>query len=154
MKYALNRFNELNAVLEEIVPSSETGFTTVCVVQPITKSTIEKGVANGGNVMGLDHYLDDGNGILFLIILAINGAEAERSAVPKLEAFVREVEAYAESLGLKREWKYLNYAHGSQDAIATFGDEAINKLRAASAKYDPDGVFQNLRASGFKIPQD
>jgi hypothetical protein len=28
----------------------------------------------------------------------------------------------------------------------------VEKLRAASAKFDPNGVFQKLRGSGFKLP--
>lgn len=154
MKYALEKFNELNARLEDIVPSSETGFSTVYTIQPLTESIIEKSLARGGNAMGMDRHIDDGNGILFLVILAIDGAEAERVAAPEVEAFARDVEEYAESLGVGREWRYLNYAHSSQDAISTFGDDTIGLLQAASEKYDPDDVFQELRVSGFKIPRD
>ena len=154
LKYALEKFNELNSLLEDIVPSSETGFSTVYTIQPLTESIIEKSVAIGGNAMGMDRHINDGNGILFLVILAIEGADAERSAVPLVETFAKDVEAYAGSLGLGRPWKYLNYAHSSQDPIATFGDDTIGLLRAASRKYDPKGVFQRLRVSGFKIPWD
>jgi hypothetical protein len=29
----------------------------------------------------------------------------------------------------------------SQDVISSFGKEAVEKLHAASAKYNPDGIF-------------
>ncbi|CAH0045751.1 unnamed protein product [Clonostachys solani] len=154
MKYALDKVNKLNAELEEITLTLSANFTTVYTVQPVTKSIIEKSIAKGGNVMGLDRYVDDGNGILFLLIVSTDHAEVERLAIPRAEALVRDVEAYAKELDLEREWKYLNYAHGSQDAIATVGEEALGKLQAASAKYDPHRVFQRLRTSGFKIPRD
>ncbi|CAG9992145.1 unnamed protein product [Clonostachys byssicola] len=154
MKYALDKINKFNAELEEITQTLNANFTTVYTVQPVTKSIVEKSIAKGGNVMGLDRYLGDGNGILFLLIVSTDDAEVERLAMPKAQALVRDVEAYAEKLGLGREWKYLNYAHGSQDAIATVGEEALGKLQAASAKYDPSRAFQRLRTSGFKIPQD
>lgn len=154
MTYALEKVNKLNAELEEITQTLSANFTTVYTVQPVTKSIVEKSIAKGGNVMGLDRYLNDGNGILFLLIVSTDDAEVERLAIPKAQALVRDVEAYAEELGLGREWKYLNYAHGSQDALASVGEEALDKLQAASAKYDPNRVFQKLRTSGFKISQD
>ncbi|KAM0335873.1 hypothetical protein ACHAQA_000923 [Verticillium albo-atrum] len=152
MNYAVEKYNLLNAEIEKIAPSSESGFNTLCMFQPITKSIVDKGVANGGNVLGLESYVEDGNGVMFLVTLAINGAEAEALAVPKVAAYLEDVDAYAESLGLKWDWKYLNYAHRTQEVISTFGNEAVKKLQAASAKYDPNGVFQKLRVSGFKIP--
>jgi hypothetical protein len=154
IKYALEKVNELNAELEQITQALGARFATVNTIQPITRSIIEKGIANGGNAMGLDRYVDDGNSILFLLIVSTDSAEVEKLAIPKAEALVKGVEDYAEMLCLRREWKYLNYAHGRQDAVATFGEEAIGILQAASTKYDPDGVFQRLRASGFKIPED
>lgn len=102
--------------------------------------------------MGMDRYIDNDNGILFLVILVIGGAETEHSAALLVEDFSKDVEAYAESFGLGRPWTYLNYAHSSQDAIATFGNKTIELSQDASEKYDPDGVFQQLRVSGFKIP--
>ncbi|KAH7319944.1 FAD binding domain-containing protein [Stachybotrys elegans] len=153
MNYAVEKFEELNAALEEVAPSSETGLNTLCMFQPITKSIAEKGVQNGGNVMGLDAYTEDGNGIMFLLTLALTGTEAhEEAALPLMAAFIDDLDAYSDSLGLKWDWKYLNYAHSSQDVIASFGEEAVAKIKAASAKYDPNGVFQKLRGSGFKIP--
>lgn len=152
MNYAVEKFFKLNSDFEKIAPSSESKLNTLCMFQPITKSIVEKGVANGGNVMGLERHTKDGNGIMFLLTLAINGEEAEKASLPYMKAYIDDLDAYTESLGLKWEWKYLNYAHISQDAISTFGEEAIGKLQAASAKYDPHGVFQKLRSSGFKIP--
>jgi hypothetical protein len=153
MKYALEKVNHLNAELEEITQALGARFATVNTIQPITSSIIEKGIANGGNAMGLDRYVDEGNSILFLLIVSTDSADVEELAIPKAEALVKDVENYAEGLGLRREWKYLNYAHRSQDAIATFGEEAIGMLQTASTRYDPEGVYQKLRASGFKIPQ-
>ncbi|KAH6683613.1 FAD binding domain-containing protein, partial [Plectosphaerella plurivora] len=152
MNYAVEKFDELNAALEKVAPSSESALNTLCMFQPITKSIVEKGVENGGNVMGLEKFVEEGNGIMFLVTLAVNNAEAEKLARPLVAAYLKDIDEYAASLDLAWNWKYLNYAHLSQDAISSFGDEAIKKLQDASAKYDPEGVFQKLRVSGFKIP--
>jgi hypothetical protein len=153
MNYAVEKFTELNAALEKVAPSGETALNTLCMFQPITKSIVEKGVANGGNVMGLEKFVQDGNGIMFLVTLAVNSAEAEERARPLVAAYLKDIDEYAASLDLAWKWNYLNYAHLSQEVISTFGDEAVKKLQDASAKYDPEGVFQKLRVSGFKIPE-
>ncbi|EQB44463.1 FAD binding domain-containing protein [Colletotrichum gloeosporioides Cg-14] len=151
INYAADKHYTLVADLEAAV-GVESGFNTLCMFQPITKSIVEKGVQNGGNIMGLDHYIQRGNGIMFLLTFAINDADKEAIAFPLIKAYIDDVEAHAVSLGVAWEWKYLNYAHKVQDVISTFGEAAVSKLKAASARYDPSGVFQKLRRSGFKIP--
>ncbi|TEA19689.1 Bifunctional solanapyrone synthase [Colletotrichum sidae] len=151
MNFAVEKFYALVEDLK-VALGDESGFTSLCMFQPISKSLVEKGIQNGGNVMGLDEYIKNGNGILFLITLAVNGAENETISVPYVRAFTDDIESHAASLGLAWDWKYLNYAHSSQDVISSFGSAAIERLKAASTKYDPKGVFQKLRHSGFRIP--
>ncbi|KAK1962258.1 FAD binding domain-containing protein [Colletotrichum sublineola] len=151
MNYAVEKYYALNEDVKEAI-GADTGFNTLCMFQPITKSMVEKGVANGGNMLGLEQYIAKGNGVMFLITLAIEGADDETIAFPYVQAFVKDIESYAGSLGLGWDWRYLNYAHKLQDAISSYGNASVEKLRAASAKYDPTDVFQNLRQSGFKIP--
>ncbi|KAF7554388.1 hypothetical protein G7046_g6841 [Stylonectria norvegica] len=152
LNYAVKQFNSLNEKLEKLMPGKKSGLNTLCMFQPITKSIAEKGVKNGGNVMGLDKYTEDGNGIMLLLTLAVNGAHNEAIATPILEAYIKDVEKKAQELDSWWPWKFVNYAHLNQNPLSTVGDEALAKLRAASRKYDPKGVFQTLRESGFKIP--
>ena len=151
MNYAVQKFYELNAEFETLL-TPESGFNTLCMFQPISESIVQKGVQKGGNVMGLDQYIKSSNGIMFLATLAVNGAEKEALGYPKIKAYTEDIEAYAASLNVDWDWKYLNYAAKTQDAISTYGAVALAKLKAASKKYDPKGVFQKLRLSGFKIP--
>jgi hypothetical protein len=153
MNYAVEKFPALNAEFEKISPSAETGLNTLCMFQPLTKSITDKGIENGGNVMGLDALIEEhGNGIMMLITLAFSNVEAEELAVPLIEAYMKDVDDYAASLEVGWAWRYLNYAHPTQNVIASFGEAALSKLKAASEKYDPTGVFQKLRVSGFKLP--
>ncbi|KAL8742605.1 MAG: hypothetical protein Q9184_008226 [Pyrenodesmia sp. 2 TL-2023] len=48
---------------------------------------------------------------------------------------------------------YLNYADISQPVLQSWGESNVDKLRAASKKYDRKGVFQTLVPGGFKIPK-
>ncbi|KAJ3467374.1 hypothetical protein FSOLCH5_004157 [Fusarium solani] len=152
LSYAVEKFNKLNEDLEALMPSADSGLNTLCMFQPITKSIAEKGVANGGNVMGLDKYTEDGNGIMFLLTWAAHGEDNEKAAFPLLKAYIDDLEAKAKELDAWWPWKFINYAHLTQDPLSTVGAEALAKLQAASKKYDPQGVFQKLRTSGFKIP--
>lgn len=58
----------------------------------------------------------------------------------------------AAKLGTKHPLIYANYANALQNPYQTFQGGAVAKLKAAAAKYDPQGVFQNLVPGGFKIP--
>ena len=152
MNYAVDKFYALNEDFEGLLGNSS-GFNTLCMFQPITKSIVEKGAQKGGNMFGLERWVADGNGILFLATLAFNGAQFEDVALPVMRAYTEDVEAFARSRDALWGWKFPNYAHKSQDPLSTFGDANVAKLRAASAKYDPQGVFQKLRTTGFHIPQ-
>lgn len=113
---------------------------------------ITHGNNRGGNAIGLDEISQGKNGSIFLASLALNGKENAALAVPIVERFVAEIDAYADSLGLNWGWRFLNYAYGNQNPIATYGPTGQEKIRNASAKYDPTQVFQKLRKTGHKIP--
>ncbi|KAK4152537.1 FAD binding domain-containing protein [Chaetomidium leptoderma] len=151
MKHAAELHKVAVQKLEKALPPNTT-FTTMCSFQPLNKVIADHGVKNGGNVMGLDYWTQSGNGILFLAELRVNGANNEARAYPIIREWAAGVEGYAKKLGVSWGWKYLNYAAREQDPLSTIGPDALRKLRDASAKYDPHGVFQTLRMSGFKIP--
>lgn len=151
MKYAVAAHDyavgQLNATM-----TPDSGFNTLCMFQPLNNIIARHGVEKGGNVMGLDYWMNGGDGIMFLATLAVNGAENEANAAPIMKNWTDSVAAYADELGVGWGWHYLNYASLDQDPLASVGPENIASLQAASAKYDPRGVFQRLRTSGFKIP--
>ncbi|KAJ6785623.1 hypothetical protein PWT90_00496 [Aphanocladium album] len=154
IKYAVDRYSQLNSDLKRIVPSPSSHLNTNLFLQPISKSMVDKGIQNGRNVIGLDRFTADGtNGILLLVTASVKDSESEKLVIPRLSRFLDDVDGYAASLKLRWNWRYLNYARGVQNAIASYGDENISAIRAAAAKYDPRKVFQRLRGSGFKIPK-
>jgi hypothetical protein len=130
---------------------TETGMFSSCQAQPMTSAMVSQ--AKGNNVLGLEERVADGPGFMFLMYFGVESAEHEATAFPFIEKFFQEVDEYATSLDANWNWSYLNYAHYVQDPIKGYGAANIEKLKSASKKYDPDGVFQKLRSSGFKIPQ-
>lgn len=127
-------------------------FFTRSQYQPLTSAMANNG-DGGDNVMGLKPHTDRESGFLYLIYIAVANAEDEQKVIPLAKKYIADLNAYATSLGSNWDWLYLPYANGLQDAIATFGDEAIGRLRKVSRKYDPRGVFQKLKSAGFKIPR-
>lgn len=64
---------------------------------------------------------------------------------------VDRIRAYAVSIGADNPYLYLDYADITQDPLASYGPENVEKMKAAAKKYDPEGVFQKLVPGGFKI---
>lgn len=88
-----------------------------------------------------------------LLVAAVEGSSPGfyDIAFPIYKAAIDELEDFAKSVGGNVEFRYLNYCDGSQDPLATYGAANIRKMKEASAKYDPTGVFQNRVPGGFKI---
>jgi hypothetical protein len=59
--------------------------------------------------------------------------------------------AFATSKGTLNAFKYLNYAYKTQSPITGYGADNVQKLKAASQKYDPFQIFQNFVPGGFKL---
>ncbi|KAI1111766.1 FAD binding domain-containing protein [Nemania sp. NC0429] len=151
MQYAVDKFNEIAPRIEAAV-SPDNLVLVVGSFQPVTQSMVSHATANGGNMLGLEERVKDGNGVLFNVAVSLSGAENEQATMPLMREWLHSVDQFARGEGLVWDWRYLNYAYADQDPIASYGKESIEKIKAASAKYDPRGAFQKLRPSGFKIP--
>lgn len=87
-----------------------------------------------------------------LTLVQWDDADNDARFIEANRQLIDDVVAHSRSVGKANEWLYLNYAWGTQDVLASYGPENVAKMRAASAKYDPDGVFQRLVPGGFKLP--
>lgn len=153
IEFAGEKHQELIAGQLASIISNDSALVSLCSFFPLTQSMITHGDLNGGNSIGLEEISQGKNGSIFLASLALNGADNRAKAVPIVEQFVAEIDAYADSLGLNWGWRFLNYAYGYQDAIASYGASGRDKIVAAANKYDPGQVFQKLRRTGHKITQ-
>lgn len=147
MAKASELHDKLVEELKAYIPDGD--FVTQCLFQPLPKIFAERSVAAGGNVMGIERHQH--NGILFLAVAMVRTPEQEKFAYPKVKAWIEAVEEFAATLDGKLQWKHLNYADKSQNALWHYGEENVKKIRDAAAKYDPAGVFQKLCPGGFKI---
>ncbi|KAL2797152.1 hypothetical protein BJX66DRAFT_298295 [Aspergillus keveii] len=79
-----------------------------------------------------------------------NAADEERVRAA-VKTIVDTAESLAKEEGVYLEYKYTNYASRDQDALGTYGEENIAKLKTVAKKYDPYGVFQRLQAGGWLL---
>lgn len=102
--------------------------------------------------MGLETSLTE-NSILFLAVAMVKTPEQEVFAYRLVKKWVEQVKEFAKSINGLQDWLFMNYADGkTQDVISSYGPENVKLIRQASAKYDPEGVFQTLCPGGYKIP--
>lgn len=130
--------------------SSDGDFETQCYFQPLPSIVGQRSVERGGNILGVDKLKD--NAIVLLGSLAVNGADQEAIGRQKILEWKEAVEQYSKSIGAFIDYRYMNYADASQDVLASYGDENVQKMHAVSSKYDPEGIFQKRVPGGFKLP--
>jgi FAD/FMN-containing dehydrogenase len=147
MDYIKEGHIKLAADLTAALPEG-TYFGLKSEYQPITKTMS----SYGENIMGLEPHVENDTGILFLAWVYVETPEAYEISVPLVKAYYEDIEAYATSIGRNWDWLYLAYSNTEQDPISKYGAANIQKLQDVSRKYDPEGVFQHLRGSGFKLP--
>ncbi|OTA93930.1 hypothetical protein M434DRAFT_21159 [Hypoxylon sp. CO27-5] len=136
--------------LKSYVPDGD--FITQCIFQPVPTIVAEHSAAAGGNVMGVERNTD--NAILFQYAAMMRTAEQAAFVYPKLQAGLQIVKDFAASIeGGLMDWLYMNYAGKTQDVLASYGPDNVDRIRRVAAKYDPDRVFQKLCPGGWKITE-
>lgn len=141
-------FKNLMEELRKSIPDSN--FSISMVLQPLLASWTQHSASKGGNMLGLERI--PGNCVILITALEVETSElSTKVGTPALKAMFSEIESYATSLEKNVDFLYLNYCGDSQDPLPTYGEENLRKMREASAKYDPTGVFQQRVPGGFKI---
>ncbi|KAF9877883.1 hypothetical protein CkaCkLH20_04459 [Colletotrichum karsti] len=135
------------ARLRERIPDD--GFNTICFAQALPTLYAKRGQDRGGNVLGVENL--GGNCISFLGAANVKDEQHVEFASGVLQDWYDSLIEYAKSIGVWKDWLYLNYSDKSQNPLQTYGQENVDKIRAAALKYDPKGVFQTKCPGGFKI---
>lgn len=145
---------QLDKIAQEV--EQETGhnitYDVLTQFQPFTQSMVKHSQANGGNILGLEDVVADGPTTNWLIVLTCETPEVQDRMLPLALQFRKDIDAHAKELGVYKDWRYLNYAWEDQNPIALYGEKNVAFLKDVAKSVDPDGVFQKLRITGFKIP--
>lgn len=139
-----------NIWCEELEPVKDAaGLMCSYTLQPYPVSQLRKTSENGGNVLGLDP--DNGPVINVLLLSYWAGKNDDERVTSFMQKALKRIERNAKDRGTLVPFIYWNYAFSDQDALQSYGEENLRKLRAASEKYDSDGVFQIACPGGFKL---
>jgi hypothetical protein len=125
------------------------GFIFSFGFHPITKALLEQSQKAGGNAMNIP----PSDGPLFVVLInpAWKLAEDDAHIFAEVDNLVKELRSLARNKRLLHRYIFTNYGYSKDDVIAGYGEESVSRLRAASQKYDPEGVFQNAVPGGFKL---
>ncbi|KAI1774390.1 putative FAD-binding oxidoreductase [Hypoxylon cercidicola] len=116
--------------------------------QPISSSAVLAGEANGGNALGLEPV----NQTWLVLDVGWWYPEDDELAHNYTASMISKVDEASKSSGHYVDYIFMNDAAADQPVIESYGAENVAKLKETAAKYDPDGVFQNLASGGFKLP--
>ncbi|KAI2466604.1 FAD-binding domain-containing protein [Annulohypoxylon bovei var. microspora] len=139
------------ALLEELKKAMpDNNFSVNMVFQPLLASWTQHSVDRGSNVLGLERLTDDC--VVAIVAVEVATSElSERVSEPVTRTMFSEVKSYAMSLDKDVGFLYLNYCNGLQDPLGSYGEDNVKRMKEASAKYDPTGVFQERVPGGYKI---
>ncbi|KAI3317935.1 FAD-binding domain-containing protein [Xylariaceae sp. AK1471] len=118
-------------------------------LQAYPVSLLEKTATNGGNVLGLDPK--DGAVVNILLLAYWDDKYDDERVIAFMKTALERIGNNAERRGQLVPWIYWNYAYSHQDVLHSYGEENVRKLREASLKYDPSGMFQKACPGGFKL---
>ncbi|KAE8381334.1 hypothetical protein BDV26DRAFT_278900 [Aspergillus bertholletiae] len=76
-----------------------------------------------------------------------NDAAAQQAVYTMSE----KVQSLAEERQLLLDFKCMSFATAAQRVLRSYGPENIRAMQKTAAKYDPEGVFQNLQHGGFLL---
>jgi FAD/FMN-containing dehydrogenase len=135
--------------MQDAAPNSN--FSTLIEFQPVTNTMVDNSNKRGGNILGLERVVEDGPVLMWLVSLTVDTEENQELILPIAREFVAAINQKEQDAGRFIDWIYLNYAWRDEKPYSYYGQDNIDLLRAVSHKYDPNGVFQKLRQTGFKF---
>ncbi|PHH67470.1 hypothetical protein CDD82_1465 [Ophiocordyceps australis] len=143
--------NPSPAIYMELFKVFEEGIAAVANVQDIFVEflTQPQPVSKGINLFGLETGKSDY--VLIDMTAAYTKKSDDARVTAALKNIVKKQRAVLKKSGNLIEFIYLNYADISQPVLQSWGADNLGKLRAASTKYDPHGVFQKQSPGGYKL---
>ena len=157
---ATNSFAALNAIdklhhkfvpkMQAAAPNST--FSTLIEFQPVTQSMVANSERLGGNILGLEPIVADGTVLMWLVSLTVDTEENQSKILPICQEFIAAINAAQKKQNTFVDWIYLNYAWEDEAPYTHYGKANLQLLHSVSKKYDPKGMFQKLRQTGFHLP--
>lgn len=166
---------ELHNTLVAGLVDTTSEWSMVSMIQPFPTLFSKHSVRKDGNVLGLDRATENlirklkyrlGNfhiareqrkalivqvQSVFLVDIAWDQPEEDAIFRATGEKMIKQLAAYAKTIDGLSEFIYIDYADSTQNPLASYGAENLQKLKSASEKYDPKGIFQMAVPGAFKL---
>lgn len=140
----------LDVYLEEVEKIKHVeGTVPALIYQAVTTDMIARFSRNGGNCLGIEE--EDGPLMLMNFAVWWTNEEDDELVLSTAKSIIDRSVERAKEVGAHHRYLYQNYADISQDVLAGYGEENLEKLREISRKYDPEQVFQKLQPGYFKL---
>ena len=125
------------------------GFIFSFGFHPLTQALLESSEKAGGNAMAIP----PSDGPLFIVLInpVWKLATDDEHIFAEVEKFVAELRQLAREKSLLHRYIFTNYGYSKDDVLAGYGEDNVSRLKEASKKYDPEGVFQRGVPGGFKL---
>lgn len=136
-------------LMEAAAPNAN--FNTLIEFQPVTETMVTNGNKRGGNILGMEPLIEGGPSLMWLLSLTVDTEENQAAILPVARKFIDAINDKQRQQNTFLNWIYLNYAWEDEAPFKHYGQKNTKLLRDVSLKYDPRGVFQNLRQTGFKL---
>ncbi|KAJ5690711.1 hypothetical protein N7462_005103 [Penicillium macrosclerotiorum] len=114
-------------------------------IQPIGKAGIQAGKDRGENIMGLESVSQ----CWWVFTIEWLGENNDAVAQRAVDLMGEGVRSLAKRKGLLLEFISMTFATASQKVLGSYGADNIRLMEDVAAKYDPEGIFQNLQHNGF-----
>jgi hypothetical protein len=158
-----NLYVELHSVLKSISTTAQ--YSLSFTFQPIAVGAAKKGQERGGNSLNIPHVNQSCNRptlfkFPYLLTFVRKGIGIitqwtedthDDLARSQIRLLISSIESMARARGLLLDFQFMNDASYTQSPLQSYGSDSLALLKAASEKWDPDGVFQRLQNSGFLL---
>ncbi|RDW71667.1 hypothetical protein BP5796_07701 [Coleophoma crateriformis] len=123
------------------------GMSWTLVLQPLAPEWVRTGNASP---LFLHDATDEP---LVIITFTNNWVESRDDALVRQTTrnALDQIDAFAAAHGTGHQFRFLNYCAEWQRPFEGYGEENLRFLREVSTQYDPDGLFQQGCAGGFKL---
>lgn len=117
------------------------------VPNPVSTNVAKRGERNGGNVIGLTPVPQQWHEWF----IAWTDASLDDQITAICDRITAKLTAAAKARGVLLPYLFMNTAGSNQKVLQSFGRKNVETIKKAAAKYDPDGVFQNLQNKGHLV---
>ena len=128
------------------------GLVISLVFQPLTKGILTKSEQKGGNSLGLSP--GDGPIVITLLNTVHQSPDDDDRVRNTVLDLIEKIDAVSANQGKSARYRFMNYGYKTQAILQGYGPDSLNELRRTAKKYDPEGFFQDIVTTGFKLPEE